>query len=117
MTPSVNPVWKAAPKPKRKKRRTIPASIRAEVEIRSGGRCEFSSNGIRCLHRAIHKHHRRLRSQGGRDTADNLADLCREHHDWAHAHPAAAQALGLIIFAGPLLPPSSAVLSVTKVEP
>ena len=29
-------------------------------------------------------HHIVFRSQGGGDTLDNLIQLCRRHHEWAH---------------------------------
>lgn len=32
--------------------------------------------------------------------------LCRRHHDWVHAHPRAAYALGLLIKSGPARQPT-----------
>lgn len=47
------------------------------------------------------RHHRKLRSRGGADAADNLVLMCGSGttgcHGWAHAHPADATALGFIV--------------------
>lgn len=46
-------------------------------------------------------HHRKLRSQGGPNTAANLITLCGSGttgcHGWVHGHPAEARNLGLIV--------------------
>lgn len=42
-------------------------------------------------------HHRRIRSQGGEDSEENLILLCPEHHTWCHMNPAEAAELGLIV--------------------
>jgi hypothetical protein len=56
------------------------------------GRCE------RCgLRPATDCHHRKLTAQGGPDAASNLAAICRECHDWCHAHPKDAQLSGFIL--------------------
>ena len=49
-------------------------ALTALVRARSGGRCEFVMDNIRCHRRGEQKHHKRRRSQGGTDTAENLAD-------------------------------------------
>lgn len=41
-------------------------------------------------------HHIKPRGRGGTDELDNLATLCRLHHDWVHAHPRAARNLDLL---------------------
>jgi len=38
-------------------------------------------------------HHIKFRSQGGKDTADNLVALCREHHSLVHLSMTHRQAL------------------------
>lgn len=49
------------------------------------GRCE------RCgKERAVHPHHRWLKSQGGLDVPSNIAALCAVCHREVHEHPAAA---------------------------
>ncbi len=65
-----------------------------QVRARSGGRCEAAVAG-RCTKWGSHVHHVVLRSAGGADTADNLLHVCQPCHDWIHANPAAARALGL----------------------
>jgi hypothetical protein len=37
-----------------------------------------------------------MRSQGGKDTLDDLIAVCRSHHDWIHAHPARSYEIGLL---------------------
>lgn len=49
--------------------------------------------------RATVTHHRRLRSQGGKDTLRNLIALCDACHKWAHDHIDAAAKERLIITA------------------
>lgn len=56
-------------------------------------RCQWPGG---CANEAVDADERLLRSQGGSPTdRDNLQLLCREHHDWKHAHPAEAEALGV----------------------
>ncbi len=98
---------KRSPMPRRRKpmRRTairsaFPASNPVLIEgqrqarVRSGGRCEADIVGW-CMKWATVFHHVVLRSAGGADTADNLLHICRPCHDYIHANPAAARALGL----------------------
>lgn len=59
------------------------------------GKCE------RCGHwYATEAHHRWLRSQQGPDLASNLAALCRDCHNWAHANPVQARIGGWMLIAG-----------------
>jgi hypothetical protein len=77
----------------------------ADVLRRSGGRCEARVAGV-CLEHAgrpypVDVHERRLRSQGGDPTDPaNCLVTCRPCHDFAHAHPAEANRLGLILRRG-----------------
>ena len=50
-----------------------------------------------CDGRAVHTHHRLLRSQGGSDDPENLLDVCAPCHQWIHDHPAEAYLRGLLI--------------------
>jgi len=64
--------------------------------IRSSGRCE------RCGWCFLtpddgERHHRRLRSAGGRHELPNLVLLCRSCHTWAHGHPHDAMDAGWIV--------------------
>lgn len=99
----------SAPKP-RPKRRPVPkrgrvdqaeyADLRRTVFDRAGGRCERCGTDLVKLG-AFEAHHRKLRSQGGRDEVENLACLCPGcHHDQVHAHPAYARAEGWIVRQG-----------------
>jgi len=42
-------------------------------------------------------HHRKLRSQGGQDTPDNLLAVCRRSHDAIHRSPVTARAFGRLV--------------------
>jgi 5-methylcytosine-specific restriction endonuclease McrA len=73
-------------------------ALREQAYIRAGYRCE------RCgIHRdaafgqVLDGHHRKLRSRGGLDELPNIAVLCRECHEWAHANPKTATGLGYIV--------------------
>lgn len=72
--------------------KTIPLAVRREVSERSGFRCELG-----CGERAIHLHHRRLRSQGGKHEPANLLHVCRAHHDAIHANPERSYCLGWLV--------------------
>ena len=54
------------------------------IKRRSGGRCEITSvhncDGIA----TDFPHHRKLRSQGGSNSVDNLLDVCFSGHWWIH---------------------------------
>ena len=63
----------------------IPSKVRQEVAGRSGGWCEASTE--RCTFRAVHVHHRLMRSHGGKHEADNLLHVCHSCHLEIHAHP------------------------------
>jgi hypothetical protein len=59
-------------------------SVKAAQE-RSGGICEFESNGrLRCRNRATDPHHIKYCKWGEFDPAENLIMLCRECHEEAH---------------------------------
>lgn len=54
------------------------------VHVRSGGRCEIRSRH-ECDRLATDSpHHRKLRSQGGSNSLDNLLDVCFTGHNWVH---------------------------------
>lgn len=63
------------------------------VHARSHGWCEWPDG---CRSPAAHVHHVKPRSKGVDHSPGNLLDLCREHHDWIHAHPLEARRLGVL---------------------
>lgn len=65
---------------------------KASVRRRSGGRCEVRSPV--CSGVADQAHHRLRRSQGGKDTPDNLLDACTLCHRFIHHHPELAYDMG-----------------------
>lgn len=75
--------------------KTIPVKVRQEVADRSGFVCELG-----CGTRAVHMHHRRMRSQQGRHEAVNLIHTCSAHHVAIHANPARSYALGWLVRSG-----------------
>lgn len=89
------------PFPRRPPRKStvIPSTVRAEVEARSGGLCEVRAEG--CTGRALHKHHRLRRSQGGQHTVANVTDACPWCHLIAiHGNPEWAYENGWMIRGG-----------------
>lgn len=74
----------------------IPAEVRAAVEARSGGLCEWPS----CPNHATDLHHLRMRSQGGKHTETNLVHICAPHHRHIHDHPAQSYESGWLIKGG-----------------
>ena len=51
----------------------------------------------RRLHGRLHRHHRKLRSQGGTDDAANIMFVTPEQHAWIHANPEKAYELGWLV--------------------
>lgn len=64
----------------------IPAKVRHEVIKRDDGQCTYSdSEGKRCEQkRWIDLHHQHPVSQGGKNSVNNIAVLCRLHHKMHH---------------------------------
>ena len=96
----VTPVPKKGKPPRKAKQ--VPQSVRDEVRARSGGRCEYDPpvdpfGRGRCPAIATEMHHRRRRSQGGKDEASNLVHLCHYCHAIrVHENPAEAYAAGYL---------------------
>jgi len=83
-------------RPKSKRPRGVPASVRDDVFARDRGCVAvLLVREIRCSG-SLDPHHVLRRSQGGTDTADNLVTLCRAHHDWVHQNPARSFEIGLL---------------------
>lgn len=81
---------------KRLSRSKMPSSVADAVHRRSGGRCEYG-NHAGCSGRGEHLHHRRLRSQMGPNTVENLVDICSVAHSLIHGHPEWARRHGWIV--------------------
>lgn len=71
----------------------------AYAECHRRPRCEATIPGV-CTGANEHAHHRRLRSQRGPTTSDNLLAVCNACHTWIHHHRAEAHELGFILHAG-----------------
>lgn len=52
-----------------------------------------------CDGRAVHRHHRLSRAQGGSDESSNLLDVCASCHAYAHANPSMAYRNGWLLHA------------------
>lgn len=74
-------------------------SVRAEIERRSGGKCEASSPD--CTHRAVLIHHRRRRSQGGSAEPGNGLHCCNPCHLFIHANVELAIRNGWLLLSHP----------------
>lgn len=94
--------------PARAERDDVPVATRELLRARSRGRCEALVPGV-CTHHASDAHHRQRRRDGGHGIG-NLVDLCRACHRWAHANPARARELGLIVSAFEVDPAAVPVL-------
>lgn len=81
------------------KRERMDEELRMRVLRRDGWRCQLTV--AHDCRGDLHVHHRRLRSQGGPDTMENLVSLCPVAHDWVHGHRAEAEELGMILRSAP----------------
>lgn len=82
-----------------KKGRLDAAGVRAakaELLLRSQGRCEARGFSPLCTGYGIHAHHVVRRSQGGRNEPSNLLWVCHPCHERIHACPADALVAGLL---------------------
>lgn len=98
----VEPIAKAPKLSKRKRtertmrqRNDARIALREEVLMRSHGSCEIVSPV--CTGRGHHVHHRRRRSQGGRDVLEDVRLSCSACHGYLHAHVAEAFDKGWLI--------------------
>ena len=97
--PHVDRKKRAPVKPRNRATAEAYAQLRVTVHARAGGRCERCGTPV-----GVHDmeaHHRKLRSQGGRDELVNLVALCSDcHHTQVHAHPERARGEGWIVRSG-----------------
>ena len=71
-------------------------SLRQKVYDRSDWRCELCIPEA-CERGPLHVHHRKLRSQGGKDEPSNLLVVDNKCHDFIHAHPAQSYTNGWLV--------------------
>lgn len=57
--------------------------------------CE--AKGPNCDGKAVHAHHRKLRSQGGDNSRENLCGVCMPCHGHIHANPGRSYETGLMV--------------------
>lgn len=94
-----------APKPRKRMRRVGKKMTRdrrelieskAQVLLRSKGRCEAKALPHVCEGLASQFHHVKRRSQGGDNSPENLVHCCTPAHMRIHAMPDLAKAAGLL---------------------
>jgi hypothetical protein len=80
------------------------------IRFRSRGWCELGAPACSDTRHAAgdRPHHRKMRSQGGPNTIDNLLDVCPAGHRWVHDHPTASYAAGWLLHAGDPIEPLDA---------
>jgi len=72
--------------------KTIPLSVRREVQARAQNRCEACGGPD-----PFHMHHRKLKSQGGKHEAANLLFVHWACHESIHANPTRSYLLGHLV--------------------
>ena len=82
---------------RKKKKNRVPTEVAEVVNNRAGGNCEIMNIDAKCTGYREQLHHRKLRSQGGEHTVENLCGVCHRCHYWLHAHPAIAYANGWLV--------------------
>ena len=83
--------------PRRKKKNRVPKDVAETVINRADGHCEIMHYASGCNGRAEHLHHRKLRSQGGEHTAENLIQICSGCHYWLHNNTGVAYEHGWLV--------------------
>src|SRR5699024_3524176 len=82
---------------RKKKKNRVPTEVAEVVNERAGGICEIINIEAGCTGYREQLHHRKLRSQGGEHTVENLVGICHRCQYWRHAHPAIAYANGWLV--------------------
>lgn len=87
-----------------KQGRRLPMSYETEFQVvsvlvheRSGETCEAQVSA-KCSGKGTHVHHRKLRSQGGKNDLATLLDCCIYCHTWLHGNVQEAHDLGLLVW-------------------
>jgi 5-methylcytosine-specific restriction endonuclease McrA len=94
MNPRSNPLRRTRMKPGRPSKRPIPKEVADAVIARAAGACEACRF---TLGEIGHMHHRRLRSQGGQHTPENLLLCHNSCHSMIHHLPEVSYGLGLLV--------------------
>jgi 5-methylcytosine-specific restriction endonuclease McrA len=96
MNPRSNPLRRTRMKPGRPSKRPIPKEVADAVIARAAGACEACRF---TLGEIGHMHHRKLRSQGGQHTLENLLLVHTQCHDAIHSSKFSSIAydLGLLV--------------------
>lgn len=79
---------------KQKRAKQATTTVKSQIVARSNGQCEARLDG--CAGAGHHLHHVLRRSQGGKETVDNLIHVCWTCHNTIHANPADALERGLL---------------------
>lgn len=79
---------------KKKAAPTVDAMVRRRVRARSRGICEAATEV--CTGTAVHQHHKQGRG-AQLNNASLILDVCRECHDYIHAHPTESYEHGWLI--------------------
>jgi 5-methylcytosine-specific restriction endonuclease McrA len=89
-----NPLRRTRMRPGKPSRTPMPPEVAEAVLERANGVCEacrFSSGG------RLELHHRKMRSQGGKHTVENLIHVHSECHNVIHGQPDISYRLGLLV--------------------
>lgn len=70
--------------------------MRPVIKLRANGYCEAQVRGV-CGNWGAHVHHRKMRSHGGTNDADNLLLVCYQCHRYIHANPAISYRQGWLV--------------------
>ncbi len=81
---------------KKRKQNSELDKLRPTILARSGGMCEVQASPF-CWGGAMHLHHKLMRSQGGKDTPENLLAVCSWCHHLIHRYPARSYRNGWLI--------------------
>lgn len=82
---------------RKKKKNRIPQDVAETVKERSQYFCEAMIPEAGCNGQGQHLHHRRMRSQGGVHTVQNLVHICESCHSYIHHHPAISYTKGWLV--------------------
>jgi 5-methylcytosine-specific restriction endonuclease McrA len=88
-------------------RQRLWSAVTRQAIADNGGRCAFAIPDV-CQGAAVDGHHLLPRSQGGTDTQENCAALCRACHEYVTQHPAWAYERGLLLKGLPVPSPARA---------